>query len=134
MTAIHRLVPFRYPSGHRGTVALRYDDRTPLAVVFDFGMDVTGNDIQWTVARDVLADGFTRFSGQGDVRCWNDDTWFHLWLSGFNHRTDEPRSAVMRLDVDEVRAFLIDTEDLVAYGAESVNFDAQLARLLIGGP
>lgn len=133
MTAINRLVPFRYPSSHRGTVVLRYDNAAPLAVVIDFGMRDTGEEDEWTVARDVLADGFTSFAGKGDVRCWNDDFWFYLWLSGVDQRTGLQRSGIMRLDVDEVRLFLIDTEDLVPHGAESDVIDVELSKLLIGG-
>lgn len=134
MTAIARLVQFRHSSNGRGAVTLRYDDTDPLAAVLDFGMRPNGTEIEWTIARDVLADGLTVRAGEGDIHCWTDNVWFHVALSGFHPLTNEPLAATVRLDADDVRLFLIDTEDLVPYGAESTDFDVELSKLLIGGP
>lgn len=133
MTTIARLLQFRHSSDGRGAVTLRYDDTDPLAAVIDFGMRPNGAEIEWTIAREILADGLTVRAGEGDVHCWTEGAWFHVVLSGFHPLTDEPLAAAIRLDADDVRLFLIDTEDLVAYGAESAALEVELSKLLIGG-
>jgi hypothetical protein len=133
MTAIARLLQFRHSSDGRGAVTLRYDDASPLAAVLDFGMRPDGAEIEWTIAREVLADGLAVRAGEGDVHCWTEGAWFHVALFGVHPLTNEPLAATVRLDADDVRLFLIDTEDLVPHGGEQVDFDAELSKLLIGG-
>lgn len=134
MTTIARQVTFLYPSDHQGVVTLRYDDTAPLAVDLDFGMYDNGQNALWTAARDVLADGLTYRAGEGAIQCWIEDGSYHVRFSGISALTGLSMEGTVRLDEDAVREFLVDTEDLVPYGAESVDFDVELAKLLIGGP
>jgi Streptomyces sporulation and cell division protein, SsgA len=108
-----------------GSVILRFDDSNPFEVRLDF----VGKDgvVTWTVARDLLAQGLTGLTGLLDFRCWTEDPWFCVTLS-----SPADGRATLRLPAGIVRAFLAGTEALVPFGAEAVDFDAELSRLLIG--
>lgn len=85
----------------------------------------------WTFARDVLRDGLTRRAGIGDYTCWTDDQdRYHISLIG--DYNGQPRTATLHCPADDIRGLLIDAEDLVPYGAERIDFDAELAALLRG--
>ncbi len=126
MTAIACATMYAHASGRCGPVMLRYDDTAPLEVRLSFVED-NGVTVPWTVAREVLADGLTHLAGVLDVRCWTEGSAYCIRLSN-----PKDGSATMRLPVEVVRAFLTGTEALVPYGAEVVDFDAELSKLLIG--
>jgi hypothetical protein len=112
-------------SAQRGPVEFGYDARDPYAVrlVFRDGQD----SATWTFARDLLADGLTGLGGTHDVACWTKGIWFHIMLSSPDGR------AIFKVIAGQVRAFLIDAEDLVPYGAETAIVDAELDALLKDG-
>lgn len=130
MTVVVRHLTYALqPDGQRGSVLFQYDPAIPFEVVLNFGARPTdGDEVIFHVERGILADGLTKESGIGDVRCWTCAHGYHIAL------TSEDGNAILRFDPDAVRAFLADAEDLVPYGAESVDFDIELAKLLIGGP
>lgn len=109
-----------------GTFTFVYDSAEPLSVRLDFGNDPAGEPLVWTFGRDVLADGLTQRAGSGDVRCWTEDTWFHIVLASPDGTVE------LKVFTAAVRAFLVEAEDLVPYGAETLDFDAELDALLGG--
>jgi hypothetical protein len=111
-----------------GSITFGYDDADPLAVTLYFGIDPRRGPLERWFARDLLADGLTaELAGSHEVACWTRDGWFHIGLSGGDG------NAVFKLAADEVRAFLVDAEDLVPYGSEAIDFDAELDALLKDG-
>lgn len=112
-------------AAQHGSIKFIYDDSDPYAVRLVFGGD--GNSRTWRFGRDLLADGLTRLAGFHDVACWTEGVWFHLMLSGPRGR------AIFKVIAGQVRAFLIDAEELVPYGSEALDFDSELDALLKGG-
>ncbi|RPE46897.1 sporulation and cell division protein SsgA [Streptomyces sp. Ag109_O5-1] len=119
--------------GERFVVPTRlvYEAHDPFAVRFVFHPD-TDYSVQWVMARDLIAQGLSRPSGQGDVRIWptgsGDDAELNLVLSS--------PSGVARLtaQLSAVAQWLERTYGLVPAGHETNSFDvdAELSRLLHG--
>ncbi|GAA0738460.1 SsgA family sporulation/cell division regulator [Dactylosporangium roseum] len=109
-------------------LTLSYRTSEPLEVVANFGRRCDGRRIVWRLARDILRDGLLGPAGVGDFCCWTDaEDRYHLALSSPDGR------AILRCPADNIRALLIDAEDLVPYGAEVIDFDAELRHLLMTG-
>ncbi|MFD8008120.1 SsgA family sporulation/cell division regulator [Streptomyces mirabilis] len=110
---------------------LRYDAHDPFAVSMVFHTDVNG-PVSWSFARDLLAHGVLRPSGQGDVRTWptgeGADALLNLALSSPHGaaRLTAPLAVVTR--------WLDSTYRLVPMGQETdgLEFDDELSRLLHG--
>ncbi|WP_405876832.1 SsgA family sporulation/cell division regulator [Streptomyces sp. NBC_01136] len=110
---------------------LRYDPHDPFAVSVVFHTDVNGS-VPWFFARDLLARGVLRPSGQGDVQVWptgeGPDAVLNLALSS-------PHGAArLTAPLAVVTQWLDRTYRLVPMGRETdgLDFDAELSRLLHG--
>ncbi|SDZ49581.1 Streptomyces sporulation and cell division protein, SsgA [Saccharopolyspora shandongensis] len=109
-------------------VELRYDSRNPYEICMKLNVGKSGQ-VDWVIARDLLADGLVAEAGEGDVR--------------IGPRLDRPGLVVIALsapsgqatfevNADQLVDFLNDTYDAVAPGDEHrwMNVDEALSRLL----
>lgn len=131
MTTVSRPVSFRLAAssteshiGTTGVATFVYETDRPFEVKVEF---TEGDGEPWFFGRDILADGLTNLSGRGDVRCWAEGLWYFVLL------TSPDGYVGLRMLAEPVRAFLVDAEDLVPYGSEVIDFDAELARLIATG-
>jgi hypothetical protein len=109
---------------------LRYSARDPLAVEAVFH-DPSPDPVHWVFARDLLAAGLDRRTGDGDVVVWpTQDTQarpaVHLRLRS------PSGDALLEAPADAVAEFLAETARLVPPGTEyqHVDIDAALESLL----
>jgi Streptomyces sporulation and cell division protein, SsgA len=119
--------------GLRLTATLRYQPSDPYAVEATFR---AGDEaISWVLGRDLLSEGLTRESGEGDVRVWpttdvlerNDPRQVVLLqLSSPDGR------ALLAAPADDVAAFLAETYEVVPPGTEGdhIDIDGVVERLL----
>ncbi|MBO1331218.1 SsgA family sporulation/cell division regulator [Streptomyces sp. VRA16 Mangrove soil] len=96
---------------------LRYSTDDPFAVALDVA-PASAARVTWTVARDLLAQGMTRPSGEGDFRVWpsgaHQDADRRLYFS-----LDRPAGhATFETDLLPVRRWLDATYELVPAGSE----------------
>ncbi len=109
-------------------VELGYDSRNPYEICMKFNVGKAGQ-VDWVIARDLLADGLVAEAGEGDVR--------------IGPRLDRPGLVVIALsspsgqatfevNADQLVEFLNGTYDVVAPGDEHrwMNVDEVLSRLL----
>jgi hypothetical protein len=113
---------------------LHYTSHDPYAVRMAFHVG-TGEPVEWTLARDLLAAALTSPQGIGDVRAWPspalDDAedqldLMHIAMSSpFGH-------AQFQAPAQAIAAFLQRTYAVVPAGRESdfIDFDDELAELL----
>lgn len=112
---------------------LRYEVADPYAVHIAFHTGGT-DTVEWTFARQLLTDGVTRPSGDGDVQVWPAPpaarSFVHLSLSSPSGR------ALFEVPLGELIEFLSQTYTAVPTGSESdyVDVDAELALLLWSEP
>lgn len=139
MTAVSRTVSFHHIDGgapsQPGAMDLIYDTDRPFEVAISFG----AGEASWDVWRSVLAgdidgrptvhvDGRVIYGGFGyEV----DGMYGYLTLAGASD--GQPHAIVLRCLAAPVRAFLALTAQLVPYGAENLDFDAELDALLKDG-
>lgn len=99
--------------------ALEYRAEEPYAVRATFR---TGSaDIEWMFARDLIAEGLSRPTGEGDVVVWPEDgDDHHLVLIALNSPTGQ---AVLEADRSEIEQFLRRTYDIMPAGQESSALD-----------
>jgi hypothetical protein len=115
------------------SAAFRYDPADPYAVHVDFR---TGGDdiVEWTFARQLLADGVTHPVGEGDVQVWpsGDDEVQAVCLS----LSSPSGSALFDMPLAGLVEFLTRTYAAVPTGLESdfVDLDAELALLVWSDP
>ena len=119
--------------GLRLTATLRYQPSDPYAVEATFR---AGDEaISWVLGRDLLSEGLTRVSGEGDVRVWptvdlgesdEKSRVVMLQLSSPDGR------ALLAAPAEEVGAFLAETYQVVAPGDEGDHLDIEnvVERLL----
>jgi len=119
--------------GLRLTATLRYQPSDPYAVEATFR---AGDEaISWVLGRDLLSEGLTRVSGEGDVRVWP--------TLDLGERGEQTRVIMLQLSspdgrallaapAAEVGAFLAETYQVVAPGTEGEHLDIDnvLDRLL----
>lgn len=105
------------------TTRWTYDSTEPFAVTVAFATE-RGHWIEWVFARELLVDGLTEPSGEGDLRVAPDDDPDILVLE--IHAPSG--SAVFVLDRYDSEEFLARTLELVPAGSESTHFD--IDRLL----
>ncbi|WP_369228676.1 SsgA family sporulation/cell division regulator (plasmid) [Streptomyces sp. R39] len=98
-------------------MALRYGRADPLAVHIDFPSLVSpdGEDMTWSFARELLAQGLYEPAGIGDV---------YIWPCGPAYTITEFRNhegrAVAKFDTPVLRRFLLRSYALVERGGEEV--------------
>lgn len=105
---------------------LGYDPADPWAVEMTFS-NLTG-DVRWLVARDLLLDGLTQPTGEGDVLLWpsiDEDGCAAVVLE----LCSPHGRLVAQLSTRELSAFLARTCALVPQGAETVDLDGLVAAL-----
>jgi hypothetical protein len=107
-----------------------YSVDQPLAVIARFRV---GKDtVEWVFARELLSDGLTRPTGDGDITCWP------VNISGRSvlaiNLASDTGHALLEAPADEVEGFLRRTFDIIPHGAEAdfIDFDALIADLLRG--
>jgi hypothetical protein len=109
-------------------VNLRYSATDPYAVRAVFSGD--GMEVEWVFARDLLRQGLSNPTGDGDVHVWPS------WGTGREllmiSLTSPDGQAVLEASADDVRSFLDRTTAVVPDGQESdfLDLDAALGRLL----
>jgi hypothetical protein len=107
---------------------LRYDPSDPLAVSLAIGVEC-GEPVVWVFGRDLLADGVSAATGEGDITVEPasdmDSREIRITLA-----TD--CLATMIAARDEVVEFLVDSFTAVPSGTEmdQIDFDAEIASLL----
>lgn len=115
---------------------LAYDAVDPYAVQVQFhvGDGEATDNVQWTFARQLLADGVTRLTGQGDVQVWPASVLGEpvVCLS----LTSPSGKALFEVPLPELADFLAMTYVAVPAGTESghIDVDAELALLLWAQP
>jgi Streptomyces sporulation and cell division protein, SsgA len=105
------------------TTRWTYDTTEPYALTVAFATD-RGRWVEWVFARDLLIDGMTEPSGDGDFRVAPDPDPELLVLEIFA----PSGSAAFTLERDDVAEFLALTLELVPAGTEGAHFDVD--RLL----
>jgi hypothetical protein len=108
--------------------SLEYRAEEPYAVFATFQTGMA--DIEWTFARDLIADGLRRPSGEGDVVVWPEFSGpTPVVLVALNSPSGQ---ALLEADSHLVEAFLDRTYDLVPHGSESMqlNVDRWIAQIL----
>lgn len=111
---------------------LRYDPSDPYAVHITFHTGVAA--VQWTFARQLLTDGVSAPTGEGDVSVWPSRTSGRpvvcLSLSSPSGR------ALFEVPLDRLVEFLTNTYAAVPTGCETdhIDLDGAIAALLSTGP
>ena len=112
---------------------LRYDVRDPYAVHVSFhsGGDET---VQWTFARQLLTDGVTRGTGDGDVRVWPSSSGGRSMVC--LSLSSPSGHALFEASLGDIIEFLTASYVAVPTGSESefIDIDGELALLLAGDP
>lgn len=111
----------RDADGRRGSLqsTWEYDAGRPFEVTVNFG------DREWTVGRDLVADGLAVPTGSGDLSFWPDRRGvLGMRLSG------PDGWALFEMHTKAIREFLADTYKLCARGREVVDFDPVIAEIL----
>ncbi|PKW17991.1 SsgA family sporulation/cell division regulator [Saccharopolyspora spinosa] len=118
------------PAGVRSPVwvELRYESREPYAVNMSFHAGMTGQ-IDWVIARDLLADGLIVASGEGDVQIIPQPDNHELVIIALSSPSGQ---AAFEAHAAELADFLDETYDVVAPGDEHkwMSIDEELSRLL----
>lgn len=111
------------------TTRWSYHANEPFALTVAFGTD-RGHWVEWIFARDLLIDGLTHHTGDGDlsIQPGLDEDTLTLNIHSPNG------SATFELDRDNTEEFLNATLTLVPAGTESTHFDIDrlLAELTTG--
>ncbi|MFE5035053.1 SsgA family sporulation/cell division regulator [Streptomyces sp. NPDC056683] len=113
-------------------VRLRYEPTDPYVVRAAFFVD--GDEpVEWTLGRELLADGLKGSAGYADVRIWaapgRGDQSMYITLGS------SAGTALLEVPVRDLTSFLQSTEALVPRGTESghIDWDVELAHLLARG-
>ncbi|WP_069812338.1 SsgA family sporulation/cell division regulator [Streptomyces sp. TP-A0874] len=108
---------------------LRYACRDPLAVTISFPpqASLAGSDVSWVFARDLLAAGLRKPSGEGDIRVQPVSS----AVTVLEFHAPEGM-ALVQLSTAELRRFLDHCYAMVPWGREEPcrNLDRELAALL----
>ncbi|AZM51797.1 SsgA family sporulation/cell division regulator [Streptomyces sp. WAC 01529] len=106
---------------------LHYDPEDPYAVMLDIGATSTGERIEWTLARDTLADGITTpaGAGRGDVTVWPCDGGIHIRLCS------PEGEAHLHAEAGQIEAFLTLSYAMVPLGCEldGIDVGAELDKI-----
>jgi hypothetical protein len=113
-------------------LSLRYETTDPYVVRAVFFTD-TDEPVEWVLGRDLLADGLRGSADCGDVRVWSavgrGDQAIYIVLGS------PAGTALLEVPVEDVKAFLENTEAVVPRGTESghIDWDLELANLFAKG-
>lgn len=114
-------------TGNRIPINLYYVAADPYTVLITF----VDQDNDWVISRDLLLEGQHRPTGLGDVQFTPSGSGRGLYL---RLHTPDDGEAVLRMPMDDIRAFLAAVYQLVPSGTESehldVEWDTELAQLL----
>jgi hypothetical protein len=111
------------------TARWTYDETEPFAIAIAFATE-RGRWVEWVFARDLLIDGLTEPTGEGDFRVSPDVDPDLLVLEIFA----PAGSAAFTVEREDTEEFLRRTLELVPAGTESAHFDVDrlLAELSAG--
>ncbi|MFD0318923.1 SsgA family sporulation/cell division regulator [Streptomyces flavalbus] len=111
---------------------LRYDPASPLTVSVTF-RPAEGPRVTWHIGRDLLSDGLTEATGEGDVRIWP-LRGRGRWKVCLRLRSRGVQ-ALFEADLRTLENWLRGTYEVVPDGTElaGVDWDALAAELLEGG-
>ena len=107
-------------------VTIGWDFSTPLEIRLAFHVNLP-EPVEWVFSRDLLGDAFDHpgeIQGQADVKAQVLGDYIRLDI------TSPFGEAAFRTDAYKVRAFLRQTYDRIAVGAEIVDVDAAIAQIL----
>ena len=109
---------------------LSYDPADPYAVTLELSTGTDRGMVAWVFARQLLLDGVTKATGEGDVHVW--PVFTGRIPVTFLSLSSPSGSALFEVDMPGLVDFLTRTVALVPAGCESdhVNLDAELAALL----
>lgn len=112
--------------------SFRYSTEDPCAVhiAFHVGLD---EPVEWTIARDLLADGLKGREGLGDVQIWLGPDTSDLFGQALHIKLSSPfGEAHFEAPIPEASKFLRRTYRVVPLGEESrfIDFESGLAGLL----
>ncbi|MGW3469826.1 SsgA family sporulation/cell division regulator [Saccharopolyspora sp. NPDC000995] len=109
-------------------VELRYESREPYAVNMSFHAGTSGQ-IDWVIARDLVADGLLVASGEGDMQITPHPDNHELVIIALSSPSG---AAAFEAPADKLAEFLDETYDVVAPGDERqwMSIDEELSRLL----
>ena len=109
---------------------IRYDAADPYAVHVTFHTGGDRGTVEWSFARQLLTEGLTQATGEGDVRVWPS----HVdgVATVFLALSSPSGQAVFEVALHELAEFLTCSYSAVPTGCESdfVDLDAELALLL----
>ncbi len=110
---------------------LRYSCADPYAVAVVFHSE-GAYPIEWIFARDLLAAGLATAAGDGDVRVWPAESGDLVFLE----LRSPSGQAVFAAQIEPLEDFLVWTERLVPFGAETavLDLDRAVGLLLHGDP
>lgn len=115
------------------TAFLHYAPESPYAVRVVFRMSTGDEPVVWYMSRDLIREGLTRLTGEGDVQIGPDPDRAHDVV--FRLRVDDV-SAILTAPRDPIEDFLQRTTEVVPYGREASvprvrqALDTELARIL----
>ncbi|MFI9629273.1 SsgA family sporulation/cell division regulator [Streptomyces sp. NPDC052042] len=113
---------------------LHYSQQDPYAVRVTFQNGTEGDPIVWYMGRDLIRDGLSRPTGEGDIQIIPDPELSAIVIS----LSVDDKSATLTARRQPVESFLRRTAEAVPYGGESdalefvIQREAALARLLAG--
>ncbi|WP_101377393.1 SsgA family sporulation/cell division regulator [Saccharopolyspora spinosa] len=109
-------------------VELRYDSRNPYEISMKLNVGTDGQ-VDWVIARDLLADGLIAEAGEGDVRIGPRRGFPGLVVIEMSSPSGQ---ASFEVNADQLADFLNDTYDVVEPGDEHrwMNVDEVLSQLL----
>ncbi|HEX5403098.1 MAG TPA: SsgA family sporulation/cell division regulator [Pseudonocardiaceae bacterium] len=112
------------------TTRWTYESTEPYQLTVAFATE-RGRWVEWVFARDLLIDGMSEPTGDGDLRVRLDEEDPELLVLEIYAPSG---SAIFSLELDDVEEFLARTLDVVPAGAESTHFDIDrlLAELTAG--
>lgn len=109
---------------------IRYDAADPYAVHVTFHTGGDRGTVEWSFARQLLTDGLTQATGEGDVRVWPS----HVdgVATVFLALSSPSGQAVFEVALHELAEFLTSSYTAVPTGCESdfIDLDAELALLI----
>lgn len=110
--------------------SIRYDAADPYAVHVTFHTGGDRGTVEWTFARQLLTDGLTQQTGDGDVRVWPTHVDGHATV--LLALSSPSGQAVFEAGLHELAEYLTRSYAAVPTGCESdyIDLDAELALLL----